>query len=70
MNELSVSDDPRAIVAPLLPQEMECGSGVTCWRRLGAWQNAGIRDRLHRTLLDRLGEVDRIDWERARHPKD
>lgn len=49
----------------MLPQEMGCGSGVTCWRRLRDWQAAGLWDRLHRTLLDRLGEADRIDWERA-----
>src|SRR5215207_4261775 len=49
----------------LLPQEMGCGSGVTCWRRLRAWQQAGVWDRFHRTLLDRLGRADRIDWSRA-----
>jgi transposase len=49
----------------MLPQEMECGSGVTCWRRLRDWQAAGVWDALHRTLLDRLGEADRIDWSRA-----
>jgi transposase len=49
----------------MLPQEMGCGSGVTCWRRLRDWQEAGVWDALHRTLLDRLGEADRIDWERA-----
>ncbi len=49
----------------MLPQEMGCGSGVTCWRRLRDWQDAGVRDRLHQTLLDRLGESGRIDWERA-----
>ena len=49
----------------LLPQELGCGSGVTCWRRLRDWQAAGVWDRLHRALLDRLGEADRIDWERA-----
>jgi transposase len=49
----------------MLPQEMGCGSGVTCWRRLRDWQEAGVWDRLHQTLLDRLGEADRIDWERA-----
>lgn len=48
-----------------LPQEMGCGSGVTCWRRLRDWEAAGVWDRLHRTLLDRLGEADRIDWARA-----
>jgi len=49
----------------MLPREMGCGSGVTCWRRLRDWQEAGVWDRLHRTLLDRLGEAGRIDWSRA-----
>lgn len=49
----------------MLPPEMGCGSGVTCWRRLRDWQEAGVWDRLHRELLDRLGEADRIDWSRA-----
>src|SRR5512144_1319811 len=49
----------------LLPQEMGCGSGVTCWRRLRDWQQAGVWDRLHRTLLERLGRAARIDWSRA-----
>jgi transposase len=26
----------------MLLQEMGCGSGVTCWRRLRAWQEAGV----------------------------
>ena len=49
----------------MLPQEMECGSGVTCWRRLRAWQRRGVWKRLHRTLLERLAAADRIDWSRA-----
>jgi transposase len=49
----------------MLPQELGCGSGMTCWRRLRDWQAAGVWDRLHRVLLDRLGEADRIDWSRA-----
>ena len=49
----------------MLPLEMGCGSGVTCWRRLRDWQAAGVWDRLHQTLLDRLGDADQIDWERA-----
>src|SRR5215210_2209563 len=49
----------------MLPQELGCGSGMTCWRRLRDWQNAGVWDRLHRVLLDRLGEANQIDWERA-----
>jgi len=49
----------------MLPREMGCGSGSTCWRRLRDWQEAGVWRRLHRVLLDRLGEADRIDWSRA-----
>ncbi len=49
----------------MLPAEMGCGSGITCWRRLRDWQEAGVWQRLHRVLLDRLGEADRIDWSRA-----
>jgi transposase len=49
----------------LLPLEMGCGSGVTCWRRLRDWQRAGVWERLHRVLLDKLGQADRIDWSRA-----
>jgi transposase len=49
----------------MLPPELGCGSGVTCWRRLRDWQDAGVWDRLHRELLDRLGEADQIDWSRA-----
>src|SRR5215210_1814072 len=49
----------------MLPQEMGCGSGMTCWRRLNEWHEAGVWERLHRVLLDRLGKVDRSDWSRA-----
>ena len=47
-----------------LPQELGC-SGMTCWRRLRDWQQAGVWDRLHRLLLDELGGADKINWERA-----
>lgn len=49
----------------MLPQEMGCGSGVTCWRRLEEWQEAGVWDELHQVLLDRLGDAEQIDWQRA-----
>jgi transposase len=49
----------------MLPQQMGYGSGVTCWRRLREWQEAGVWERLHQTLLDRLGQADQIEWERA-----
>ncbi len=38
----------------LLPQEMGCGCGMTCWRRLRDWQEAGLWERLHQVLLDRI----------------
>jgi transposase len=49
----------------MLPQEMGCGSGMTCWRRLTEWHKAGVWEELHKVLLDRLGEADQIDWSRA-----
>ena len=48
-----------------LPQEMGCGCGMTCWRRLRDWNQAGVWQRLHETLLAELHEADRIDWARA-----
>lgn len=49
----------------LLPQELGCGSGMTCWRRLRDWQHTGVWERLDRELLNRPGDADRIDWHRA-----
>lgn len=48
-----------------LPQEMGCGCGMTCWRRLRDWQEAGVWQDIHHVLLNRLREVDKIDWSRA-----
>jgi transposase len=48
-----------------LPQELGCGSGMTCWRRLHEWQEQGVWQRLHETLLTKLREADKIDWSRA-----
>jgi transposase len=48
-----------------LPKEMGCGSGMTCWRRLVAWQKAGVWDKLHHILLEELQKADQIDWSRA-----
>jgi transposase len=49
----------------MLPQEMGCGSGMTCWRRLRDWHAHGVWEALHRVLLDRRGEAGQIDWSRA-----
>ena len=49
----------------MLPAELGCGSGVTCWRRLRDWQAAGVWTKLHRVLLERLAQADKLDWSRA-----
>lgn len=49
----------------MLPQEMGCGSGMTCWRRLHRWQQAGVWKILHHLLLDHLRGADQIDFSRA-----
>ncbi|WP_374754123.1 IS5 family transposase [Streptomyces sp. SM12] len=48
-----------------LPLELGFGSGQTCWRRLGRWQEAGVFDRLHRLLLAELHAAGELDWSRA-----
>jgi len=49
----------------MLPQEMGCGSGMTCWRRLRDWHHTGVWQRLHAMLLAKLHAADEIDWSRA-----
>lgn len=49
----------------MLPQEMGCGSGMTCWRRLRDWKRAGVWDLIHRILLDKLRQADQIDFSRC-----
>ncbi|MFJ9805418.1 IS5 family transposase [Streptomyces wuyuanensis] len=48
-----------------LPQELGFGSGMTCWRRLAAWNEAGVWDRLHVVLLSKLRAAKQLDWSRA-----
>ena len=48
-----------------LPQEIACGSGMTCWRRLRDWQEAGVWERVQQVLIERLPSADQIDWSRA-----
>ena len=40
-------------------------SKATAHRRFAAWTEAGLWRRLHRAVLDRLGEQTAIDWSRA-----
>src|ERR687884_2324517 len=49
----------------MLPREMGCGCGMTCWRRLRDWQAAGVWDRVHEVLLARMHAAGAIDWSRA-----
>ncbi|WP_455433060.1 IS5 family transposase [Streptomyces vietnamensis] len=48
-----------------LPQELGFGSGMTCWRRLAAWNEAGVWDQLHLVLLKKLRSAKQLDWSRA-----
>lgn len=45
-----------------LPQEMGYGSGVTCWRRLRDWKQAGVWEELHHRILVKLNARGAIDW--------
>ena len=47
-----------------LPQEMNCGCGMTCWRRLRDWWRAGVWDKIHTILLSRLRACKKIDFTR------
>ena len=49
----------------MLPKEMGCGSGSTCWRRLVRWQRAGVWRRLHAVLLTELRQRGQLDLARA-----
>jgi transposase len=48
-----------------LPQQLGFGSGMTCWRRLAAWHEADVWQRLHELLLAELHAADKLDWSKA-----
>ena len=48
-----------------LPQEMGCGCGMSCWRRLRDWQQAGVWQKIQEVLLAEIRAADKIDWSRA-----
>jgi transposase len=48
-----------------LPQELGFGCGMTAWRRLRSWQQAGVWERLHELPLAELHAADQLEWERA-----
>ena len=49
-----------------LPQELGFGCGMTAWRRLRAWQEADVWQKLHALLLAELHAADQLEWERDR----
>ena len=80
MSKPLVGDELWAVVEPLLPQEPPkpkggrprisdraalSGSGMTCWRRLRDWHQAGVGAAIHAELLRRLQHADKLDWSRA-----
>src|SRR5882757_2745441 len=48
-----------------LPTELGFGSGMTCWRRLREWHEAGVWQRLHELLLAELRASGMLDFSRA-----
>ena len=44
-----------------LPQEMNCGCGMTCWRRLRDWHAAGVWQQLHELLLAELRAAGQLE---------
>ncbi|MFE8910436.1 IS5 family transposase [Streptomyces globisporus] len=48
-----------------LPQEIGFGSGMTCWRRLAEWTEAGVWAPLHEVLLAKLRSANALDFSRA-----
>lgn len=48
----------------MLPQEMGCGSGMSCWRKLRLWQQIGIWGRLQEVLSQHERFDGLIDWSR------
>lgn len=49
----------------MLPQELGYGTGMSCWRYLHAWQKQGVWQHIHKVLLSKLREADKIDFTRA-----
>src|SRR5271154_7478252 len=48
-----------------MPQGLGWGSGVTAWRRMRSWQEAGVWSRLHSVIMRRLRANGMIDLHRA-----
>jgi transposase len=55
----------RGIGFERLPKELGFGSGMTCWRRLRDWQQAGVWPALAQLLAEELPDGHRIDFPRV-----
>jgi transposase len=55
----------RGIGFERLPKELGLGSGMTCWRRLRDWQQAGVWPALAQLLAEELPDGHRIDFRRV-----
>jgi len=53
------------LVWQALPHEMGCGCGMTCFRRMREWQQAGVWDQICAILINNIEGADQIDWSRA-----
>ncbi|WP_329347430.1 transposase [Streptomyces sp. NBC_01261] len=47
------------------PQALGFGSGMTYWRRLAAWNEAGVWEALHLVLPKKPRAAKKLDWSRA-----
>lgn len=48
-----------------LPHSVAGCSGVTCWRRLRNWTEAGVFEIVHELLLDQLRALDELELDTA-----
>ena len=48
-----------------LPRELGFGSGMTCWRRLRDWHQAGVWQQPYEALLAELNGAGALDWSKA-----
>ncbi len=48
-----------------LPEEMNCGCGMTCYRRLRIWCQTGVWKKICPILRQELDYSERINWKRA-----
>ena len=48
-----------------LPQELGCGCGMTCWRRLEEWQSRGVWPHVQQLLQSDLSGAEEFDWSRT-----